>query len=60
MKLKTDDGIAEPMPLSDIQRNNRILTALGLILLGFFFYLFWLTYYVIKNNVLNNIVASCV
>tara|TARA_R100001530_G_C4234841_1_gene133681 strand:- start:266 stop:448 length:183 start_codon:yes stop_codon:yes gene_type:complete len=60
MKLKTDDGIAEPMPLSDIQRNNRILTALGLILSGFFFYLFWLTYYVIKNNVLNNIVANCV
>jgi len=60
VKLKTDDGIAESMPLSDIQRNNSILTALGLILSVFFFYLFWLTYYVIKNNVLNNIVASCV
>ena len=60
MNLKTKNGLAEPMPLSDIQENNRWLKAVAVILLLFFAYLIWLTYYVIANNVLNNVVARCV
>ena len=60
----TKDGKAEPQELSDLQQNNRLMArwimvvgiggALGLS------YLLWITYYIIKHNVLNNIVSRCV
>ena len=67
MHLITKDGKAEPMPLSDLQENNRlmkklksrieILAALGIIVV---IYVLAMTWYIIDNNVVNNIVASCV
>lgn len=59
MKIKTQDGISEAMPLSDIQVNNRMLKSISWIMFFFFIYLIWLTYYVISRNVVNNIVARC-
>lgn len=56
MKIKTKDGIAEPLPLSDIQINNRWLKVIGFTMFLFFIYLIWLTYYIISNNVVNNII----
>ena len=54
MKIKTNDGIAEGMPLSDIQRNNKLLK--GFLILGIiiFAYVLFMTWYIIHNNVLNN------
>ena len=64
MKIKTNDGIAEAMPLSDIQKNNKLLKLLIFVIgiLGSLslIYIFWLTNYIISNNVLNNIVANCI
>jgi len=63
VKLQTEGGIAEPLPLSDIQENNRLLRRLVNAIIAIsaigFIYLFWLTYYLIKNNVVNNIVRAC-
>ncbi len=59
MNIKTKNGIAEPLPLSDIQRNNKILVVLTTIIAGFLIYIIWLTWYIISRNVLNNIVARC-
>ncbi len=58
MKLRTKEGLAEPMPLSDIQRNNRLLNRL--IYLGYvaFIYIVVMTTYIIYNNVVNNILAA--
>ncbi|MEK6882253.1 MAG: hypothetical protein AABY22_21725 [Nanoarchaeota archaeon] len=60
MKIITKDGVAEPLFLSDIQINNRWLKALAVTMFLFFVYVIWLTYYIIQNNVLNNIVARCI
>ncbi len=43
----------------DMQRNNRILTALTIAIYIMIAIVLWLIYYVIKNNVLNNVVATC-
>lgn len=63
MKIETKDGIGEGLPLTDIQMNNKLLKRLLLIILILgslsLLYIFWLTYYIIKNNVLNNVVAMC-
>ena len=60
MRIKTKGGIAEPLELSDIQFNNRWLKVIAFSLFLFFCYVIWLTYYVISNNVVNNIVAKCI
>ena len=67
MKIQTEEGIAESLPLSDIQQNTfwvkvlvyvvAILTLLGW---SFFIYLLWVTMYIIENDVINNVVAKCV
>ena len=59
LRIKTKDGVAEPLSLSDIQINNRWLKLLAVTMLLFFVYVIWLTIYVIRNNILNNIVANC-
>ena len=58
MQIKTPNGIAEPMPLSDIQQNNKQLNRL--IILGYlaFGYLIVMTTYIIYNNVLGNIIKT--
>ena len=60
MKIKTNEGIAEGMPLSDIQRNNKLLR--GFLILGIliFAYVLFMTWYIIYFGVVNNIVARCV
>jgi len=71
MDILTEKGIAKPMPLSDIQEYNERLAYQGkwlkaaVIVIGslgtsFLLLILWLIYYVIHNNVLNNIVARCV
>ena len=64
MRVKTKGGVAEPMPLSDLQENNLIFRKMikwGIILgYLFFFYLVMMTIYIIRYNVVNNIVSTCV
>jgi len=67
MNIQTEEGIAKPMPLSDIQENNRRLKNLERqqLLSNIRGYL-WLALvislliYTKLNNILNNIVAKCV
>lgn len=63
MKIKTIGGIAEPMPLTDLQENNLIFRKMikYAVVLGYllFFYVVFMTFYIIHNNVLNNIVLRC-
>ena len=64
MKIRTNEGIGEPMPLSDLQENNLIFRKMikyGVIL-GYLvlIYVILMTYYIIHYNVINNIVARCV
>ena len=63
MKIKTNDGIGEGMPLTDLQtynirlkENTRAIYLLGFIIFGIFIFLFA---YVHKFNVLGNIIARC-
>ena len=44
----------------DIQRNNKILTALTIAVYIIIIIGVWGIWYIIDNNVLNNIVANCV
>ena len=71
MEIRTEAGIANPMPLSDLQQYNMRLAyqskwlKFGVIvvaILGFAFLLLalWLIWYSITNDVINNIVAHCV
>lgn len=66
MKIHTNQGIAEPMPASDLQINNKLLKILvvcvalvGVVITFMLVYIIWLTDYIISNNVVNNIVANC-
>ena len=71
MQIKTPEGIADPAPLSDIQEYNKRLkyhsavlrfgiTVGGVIGCMFLIIIVWLIWYIMANNVLNNIVARCV
>jgi len=63
MQIKTEKGIAESMPLSDLQENNILIRKY------FKYFVIWLyillaliimfLIYIKKNNILNNIVANC-
>ena len=62
MKYRTEEGVAEPIALSDIQENNRLLRQIVTIgWCGFFFtvavtlYVLWK---VIHYNILGNILRS--
>ena len=65
MEIQTEEGIAKPMPLSDLQINNQRLKALEKqqILANLRGYL-WLVLvialliYIKYNNIVNNIVAA--
>ena len=73
MQIQTPEGPAEGQPLSDIQEYNRRLglqgfwlkvfavglIMVGLSLVGLLSFIVWLTQYVIRFNILNNIVANC-
>lgn len=70
MQIKTEQGIAESLPLSDIQeynnvlknnteelkRRNRIEFIEMIIKTIILIVILWLIYYVISNNVFNNII----
>lgn len=62
MKLKTDEGIGQPMPLTDIQENNRLLRQIATILWLAFFFMFFVTVFVlwkvIHYDILGNILRS--
>ena len=60
MKLKTKDGLGIGFPQTDLQRNNQILLALVIIMFIWTLIGLWLIYYIMENNVINNIVAACV
>ena len=73
MQIKTNKGIGEPMPLTDIQEYNQrleentaetrrtrkglyvVAIVMGIIGLMIISYVIWLTWYVIHNQVLTNI-----
>jgi len=75
MQTKTqtmnNEGIATLLPMSDLQEYNlklenntkaidRQTISYSLIAFLFFAMIVWLIYYVMKNSVVNNIVAHCV
>ena len=68
LQYKDSEGnIGEGQKQTDLERNNKILEKLVtvgrlfVIIFGcLIFTIIWLITYVIKNNVLNNIVASCI
>ena len=77
MEIKTRNGLAEGLPLSDIQENNVLLqynteaildrnriekariVVLGIVGTGLLIYILWLTYYVMRWDVVNNVVRAC-
>ncbi len=60
MNIKTKNGIAEPMPLSDIQRNNRILLSLTIAVYIMIAIVLWGIWKVISTGAINNYIAQCV
>ena len=58
MKLKTPAGIAEPMPLSDLQQNNKKLNNIFYLGIVGFIYLLLMTGYIIMNDVLGNVLRT--
>jgi predicted nucleic acid-binding Zn ribbon protein len=67
MQIKTEEGIAEPLPLSDIQTNNKLLESLlleqkhkNLISMLWILIFILLMLYLKLNNVVNNIVSNCI
>ena len=63
MEIKTKEGIGEPMPLTDIQQNNKLIKAVivvfGIPLIIITTIILWLIWYIIKNNVIGNILRVC-
>lgn len=59
MEIKTKDGVSKPMPLSDIQLNNRILLAILVLGWAWFLLTVIMIWYLKHNNVVNNFVAAC-
>ena len=59
-KILTKKGLGEPMPLTDLQVYNRRTNVLLGIATFWTIVGLWIIYYVIKHNVLNNIVARCI
>ncbi len=60
MNIKTKDGIAEPLPLSDIQRNNRILTALTIAVYTMLVIVLWVIWKVLSTGAVNTYISHCV
>ncbi len=60
MKIITPAGIAEPMPLSDLQMNNRILLTLTMAVWMIIVIAIWVIWKVISTGAVNNYIASCV
>ena len=60
MEIQTKEGIGKPLPLTDIQQNNRLLRALVLILAIWTLIVIWVIWKVMAHDVLNNIVSRCV
>ena len=60
MKLKTKNGIAEPMPQSDLQWNNRLLTGLLVIMIFWTLIFLWAVWKVLSTGAVNNYIAACV
>ena len=60
MQLKTESGIAEPMPQSDIQRNNQILLALTMAVYILICIFIWGIWKVLSTGAINNYISACV
>ena len=60
MQIKTKNGIAESMPLSDIQRNNQLLNKLIYLGWAALVYIIFMTLYIMYYNVIGNIITKCV
>ena len=71
MKLKTEDGTAEPMPLSDIQINNERISRQTIWLKRLVYILFlaiilatltfwWIIWKVLSSGTVNHYIAACV
>lgn len=58
MKIKTEQGLGEPMEQTDLQRNNKILIWLAVILTIWTIIFIWLIWYVIKHNVIGHILSQ--
>lgn len=63
MRIKTNEGIGEGVPLTDLQtynkrlrENTRAIYFIGFIVLGIFVFLFAYIHYF---NVLGNVIARC-
>lgn len=60
LRIKTPEGLGEGMPLTDIQQNTKAIRMLAGAILSWFLLAVWLIWYIINNNVINNIVANCI
>ena len=68
VQYKDEDGnVGVGQTITDLERNNRLLEKQNKVLWYFAFLLtlffglvVWVVYHVIKNDVVNNIVAKCV
>jgi|OM-RGC.v1.035383217 phage shock protein PspC (stress-responsive transcriptional regulator) len=67
MKIRTNAGIAEGMPLSDAQRYDKAVKIIKLAIavfgsLGLWFLaiLIWIIWKVLSSGAVNNYIASCV
>ncbi len=64
MKIQTPNGEAQGMPLSDIQQNTKSMKLLAISLSVaasvVLVYILWLTNYIIKYDVIGNILRACI
>ena len=60
MKVKTSQGLATPMPQSDLQRNNQILLAMAIALYMVVFITLWVIWKVVSTGAVNNYISACV
>lgn len=60
MEYKDEDGkILYGYSQTDLEKNTKAVNKLSYLGWAFFLYIMGMTAYIMKNNVVNNIVASC-
>lgn len=59
MKIKTPKGISGPMPLTDLQEFSKQQKIRNYISIAWIILVFLFLLYIKFNNILNNIVATC-
>ena len=71
MRIKTNEGIGEPMSMTDLQRNNILLEKYNKIseryyrmilafLVAFVVLIVWIIWKILSTGAVNNFIASCV